>query len=389
MAPAPSPAAEMKFPSFSARAPYVGLAAALVGLLMVLFGLLSAARPPNEFYHTPLAGYDPPFDVVAGLLLFVLSFRIRKRSPVAWLFSIPVPILAGAIAVLSPNVLSIASTVASAALLAAIYPYRASFYIGSATGPEGTQLLLVVASLVSLLFGTVGAEWLGGRFEPHITSWGEAVYFTVATISTIGATYQPTTDTARWFEVTLILIGVGTFLSAIVVLFVPFLERRLSRIGERLERAQMQELERHVIVCGATPEAHATAIALREAGVRFVILTHDPAAVERLKEEGFRVHHGDPSVEEELSLVGVARARSLIVAQESDAANLLTVITARALQPDLRIVAVATAESSLAKLRRAGATESIGVVRVAAQLICAAALDDTPERKPHAPSVSR
>lgn len=373
--------------SFAVRAPFIGLAAGLVGLVMILLGLLAASRPPAELYHTPLAGYDPPFDVVAGLLFVVLSFRIRRRSPVAYIFSAMVPVLSGGIALLSPNPYSIASTVASAALVAAIYPYRASFYIGSATGPEGTQLLLLVASLLSILFGAVGARWLGAQFDLPITNWGEAVYFTVATISTIGAPYQPLTESARWFEVVLILVGVGTFLSAIVVLFVPFLEARLARVGERLERSQMQELDRHVIVCGSTPEAHATAIALREAGVRVLVLAADTAAVERLKTEGYRAHAGDPSVEEELQLVGLSRARALIVAQESDAANLLTVITARALQPDLRIVAVATAESSLAKLRRAGATESIGVVRVAAQLICAAALDESDPGKPHAHTV--
>lgn len=364
------------YPSFAARAPYIGVAATVVGLFMVAAGLVSAGRPPVELYRTPLAGYDPPFDVVAGLLLFLLSFRIQRRSPVTWIFTIPVPILAGAIAILSPNALSIASTVASVGLLAAIYPFRVSFYRGSATGPEGTELLLVFASLLSILFGTVGAEWLGSEFSPPVHGWGQSLYYTVTTISTIGGENQPTTPDARWFAIALILVGVGTFLSAIVALFVPFLERRLARLGARFERAQMEELERHVIICGTTPEAHAAAVTLRDGGVRAVILAADLAAAERLRAEGFRVHVGDPSVEDELRLVGIERARAMIVAQESDAANLLTVFTARALQPELRIVAVATADSSVGKLRRAGATEAIRVVRVAAQLICAAALDE-------------
>ncbi|HUJ78217.1 MAG TPA: NAD-binding protein [Thermoplasmata archaeon] len=378
MAEPPGGSPRRPFPSLARRAPYIGLAAAVVGGTLVALGALSALRPPTELYRTVFAGYDPPFDIVAGLLLVILSIRIARRSPVAWLFSIPVPILAGSIALLSPNVYSILSTGLSAAVIAAVLPYRSSFYIGSATGPEGTELLLEGASLFSVLFGSVGARWLGSQFSPPITNWGQSVYFTFATISTIGAEYQPATDGARWFDVALILIGVGTFLSAIVVLFVPFLERRLARIGEALERAQMQELERHVIVCGSGPEAHATALALRDANVRLVILTPEASTVDRLRAEGFRVHQGDPSVEEDLQLVGIGRARALIAAQETDAANLLAVITARALQPGLRIVAVATAESSVAKLRRAGATNSIRPARVAAQLICAAALDDHP-----------
>jgi voltage-gated potassium channel len=376
--------------SFAARAPYVAAGTAASGAVLVALGLYAATHHPADLYRTALSGYDPPFDVVAGLLLVLLSFWIRQRNPVAWIFSIPVPLLAGTIALLSPNVCSIVSTALAALVLASLYPYRASFYLGSATGPEGTQLLLAFATLITMLYGTVGAEWLGREFAPPIQGWGEAVYFTAATVSTIGAAYQPLTSDARWFVVALIFVGVGTFLSAIVALFVPFLEHRLARVGERLERAQMEELENHVIVCGATPEARETARALREAGVRFVILTPDPGAGERFQTEGFRVHPGDPSSEEELKLVGIDRARSLVAAQESDAANLLTVLTARSLRSDLRIVAIASgAESSLAKLRRAGATESIGVVRVAAQLICAAALDRSDERSPHPPTVPR
>jgi voltage-gated potassium channel Kch len=54
------------------------------------------------------------------------------------------------------------------------------------------------------------------------------------------------------------------------------------------------------------------------------------------------------------------------------------VITARGLQPKLRIVAVGSAPSSLAKLRKAGADEAISIVTVAAQLISAAALERRP-----------
>lgn len=119
-----------------------------------------------------------------------------------------------------------------------------------------------------------------------------------------------------------------------------------------------------------------------------MILAPDAAAIEHLRAEGFRCHVGDPSSEEDLKLVRIDRARALVVAQESDAANLLTVITARSLAPTLRIVAVASSESNLPKLRKAGATETIGVVRVAAQLICSAALEGRDTDRSRAPAVS-
>jgi voltage-gated potassium channel len=370
------------------RALALGWASAITGVALVLVGLLAAVRPVHELYHGGFAGYDPPFDAIAGVLLLVLSPRIRDRTPIAWFFSLLVPLLAGTVAILSPDVYSISAAVASSALVAVMYPYRGAFYRGSATSPQAIELMIGVVALFSLLFGIVGARRLGGDFTPPIGSWSEAIYFTITTISTNGSDINPLTPAARWFVVALILLGVGTFLSAVVVLFMPFLERRLERIGLRLERAQMQELGQHVIVCGASPEAVATARSLREQGIRVVIVSPDERVLEGLKAEGLRTHAGDPSSEEVLKLVGIDRARSLVACQDSDAANLLTVITARALQPQIRIVAVATSDQTLPKLHRAGANEAISVVGVAAQLMSAAALDAGDAGQPHAHSIA-
>jgi voltage-gated potassium channel len=361
----------------ASRAHWIGVGSASVGALLVALGVLSATAPIRPWYPSPLSGYDPPFDVIGGMMLLALSFRLGARRAIAWLFSLLVPVLTSAIAVLSPNPYSVASAVGATVLIVFIYPSRAGFYRGSSTGPEATQSAFVVASLLTVLYGMVGSRWLGSQFAPApgIQNWGEALYYTISTISTIGAQWVPTTSTARWFVVVLILVGVGTFLSLIVVIFGPFLEARLQRIGERLERSQMQELEQHVIVCGASPEAQATAHAVREAGVSLVVVAPDSRPIDLLRGEGFLTHLGDPSSEEDLKFVGIDRARSLVVAQESDAANLLTVITARGLQPRLRIVAIAAQESTLPKLLRAGANEAISVVTVAAQLVSASALE--------------
>jgi len=369
-----SPAPSVPGP-FSSRAPLLAAASAGVGLLLLVLGFVSAYLGPADVYRNALSGYDPPFDAVSGLLLLALSFRLRDRSPVAWLFSLLAPVLTVSIAVLSPNVFSITSAVAATVLVAALYPSRSGFFRGSGTGPEATELLVIVAALVTILFGMVGTRALGDEFQPPIRGWVESLYFTVATVSTNGTNYTPITDNARWFATLLIVFGVGTFLSAVVVLFLPFLERRLERIARQLERAQMEELSDHVIICGVSAQGRAIADALRAQGVRSVLLSSDSAAVERLRSEGYRVHDGDPSSEEELGAVGIPRARSLVAAGETDAETLLTVITARGLQPKLRIVAVGGAPSSLQKLRKAGADEAISVVTVAAQLISSAALE--------------
>ncbi len=356
----------------------LSLTAAATGVLLIALGTLSATFPPAELYRDAFSGYDPPFSVVAGILFIALAPRLYERTSVAWLVALLAPVLTCSAAALSPNPFSLASAAASVALVSGIYPYRSGFYRNHGGGQHATELAVVVAGLLSLLFGTVGARWLGGEFSPTVKGWAEALYFTVTTVSTNGSSIAPMTNTARLFVVALILLGVGTFLSAIVVVFVPFIERRLSGLSRRFEEARLHELQEHVIVCGASPEAHATARALRASGARAVIVSADSQALELLRNEGFRTHLGDPSSEGELRAVGIDRARAVIVAQASDAENLLTVITARALQPGVRIVAIATSDDTLPKLKRAGANEAVSVVGVAAQLMSSAALQGTP-----------
>ena len=74
------------------------------------------------------------------------------------------------------------------------------------------------------------------------------------------------------------------------------------------------------------------------------------------------------------SSAGVDRARGLVSALDCDANNVLTVLTARGLNPSLLIVARANSDSSESKLQRAGANrvvtpDSIGGHRLAIALL--------------------
>ena len=363
-------------------------ATAGVGVFLIAMGFLSSLLALPNFYNDFFAGYDPPFDAIAGTLLVAIAFRIPDRSVVAWLFSLFAPTLTVFAALVSPNPFSLASAVAACGLVILIFPYSIGFFRGTVSGPESTQLLVVVAALLSLLLGMAGARWLGDQFKPPIHGWTEALYFTVTTISTNGSEYAPQSANAAAFVVVLILLGVGTFLSAVVVLFLPFLERRLERIAQRLERAQMEDLSDHVVICGASAAARATAQSLRDDGVRSVFLSADSQAVDLLRGEGEAAHLGEPSNEEDLRAVGIDRARALVAADDSDAENLLTVITARGVQAGLRIVAVAASTATIAKLRRAGANEAISAVAVAAKLVSAAVLEPSTGGAQHTHTIS-
>ena len=78
-----------------------------------------------------------------------------------------------------------------------------------------------------------------------------------------------------------------------------------------------------------------------------------------LEEHGVRYVSGDPADESVLRQAGIDRARGLVCAVDSDAANVFITLTARALNPDLRIVARASEAASIDKLVRAGADEVV------------------------------
>lgn len=353
---------------------FLALAAVGTGAYLLVTGLVAALVNYPPFYDAALVGIDPPFFGVAGVVLLALSIRLREQSRVAWFFSTAAPALTFAMAALSPTVLSLGAALVSLAFLGALYGSRVRFYRGSLSGTEATQSAVLLGVLFSLLYGLVGARLLGGSFSPPIRGWNEALYFTVMTMSTNGTNMVPLTEAARLYSVVLVVLGVGTFLSAIIAFFVPFLERRVTNVTRRLERSQMEQLSRHVIVCGTSPEVRAIASSLRTAQVPSVVLAEKPAAVEALQRDGFRAVLGSPSSEETLTSLSPERARALVAADESDAENLLTVITARGLFPGLRIVALARDPATVTKLRKAGATEVVSLLSVAADMVRDASL---------------
>ena len=82
----------------------------------------------------------------------------------------------------------------------------------------------------------------------------------------------------------------------------------------------------------------------------------------------------DASREDVLKRVGIERARGLIAAVGTDAANVYTVLSARVLRPELFIVSRAETEDATIKLTRAGADRVISPYAIGAMQIAQTAL---------------
>lgn len=228
--------------------------------------------------------------------------------------------------------------------------------------------LVVLAALIAV--GTVGYVWIE-RYP-----WLDALYMTVITVATVGfGEIHPLSQVGRAFTIGLIVLGVGigawAFTNAVEVVLGQALWLSMQR---RKMRQSIEELSDHYVVCGYGRLGSRIVHDLRVRGEPFVVIECLEGTEEAFVAE--RIPHiiGDATLDEVLLRAGVTRARGLVAALNSDANNVLTVLSARGLNPELLVVARANSEESESKLLRAGADrvvtpDAIGGHRLALALL--------------------
>ena len=118
-------------------------------------------------------------------------------------------------------------------------------------------------------------------------------------------------------------------------------------------------LSGHYVICAYGRVGRAVTQELQRRNYSLVVIEAKQELEPLLAEHDVRYISGDPADETVLRQAGIERARGLICAVDSDAANVFIILTARALNPDLRIIARASERASIDKLMRAGADEVV------------------------------
>lgn len=98
---------------------------------------------------------------------------------------------------------------------------------------------------------------------------------------------------------------------------------------------------------------------LTEHGQRFIALDADPASVRSGRSGGFEVYYGDAARPEMLNACGLASARALIVTMDHPTKVDEVVKTARALRPDLILIARARDDRHATRLYALGVTDAV------------------------------
>ncbi len=217
-------------------------------------------------------------------------------------------------------------------------------------GKRLTRSILALAALMTL--GVLGYM--------RIEGWPllDSAYMTILTFTTVGYDeVRPLSSTGRVFNMFMMVVGVGIMLYILTSVVQIVVEEEILRtlFRRRRMRTQLAKLRNHYIVCGFGRVGREVALTLQQESIPLVVMDRNPDVLSEAEELGILGIEGDPTRDEDLLSVRVREAYGLVAAAGSDTDNVYITLTARGLNPNLRIVARATREDAEAKLIRAGA----------------------------------
>ncbi len=217
---------------------------------------------------------------------------------------------------------------------------------------------LQVSLLMLMMLVALGA--VGYMIIERMTMF-DALYMTIITITTVGfGEVSPLSAPGRAFTALLIVTGVVTATTALGNATSILLGQHLwQSLRERRMIGKLAAMRGHYIICGYGRMGKQVVRDLQARAQPFVIIEKDLSSRELLLNSETPHLIGDATDDEILRRAGILSARGLVTALDSDSDNIMTVLSARELKPDLLVVARATNSEAERKLRRAGADRVI------------------------------
>ncbi len=211
-----------------------------------------------------------------------------------------------------------------------------------------------------IMFGTVVFIMLEDM------SWIDALYMTVITIATVGfGEVQELSPQGRLFTILLILMGVGVATTVISNAFSIVVGPLLwSTLEQRRMKQKIIDLKNHYIVCGYGRMGRQIVHDLRARDEKFIVIDANAELEPILLDTQIPYLIGSAMNDDMLLEAGIERALGIVSALSDDASNVMTVLSARELNPQIYIVARVVRSESESKVRRAGANEVINPYQI-------------------------
>ncbi len=215
--------------------------------------------------------------------------------------------------------------------------------------PSGILLLFIFC------IGTTGYVVIEGW------SFLESAYMVVVTLFTVGfKEVHPLSRGGEIFTMAVIITGVGTAVYAGGKAVELIVEGELAGYQKRKRMdKKIKDLNGHYIICGFGRVGHQVAETFETEGVPYVVIDSKKEASDELEQKGALGVIGDATSDSLLTESGILKARGLVACSDSDVVNVFITLSARALNPDLFIVARAGLKDTEKKLLMAGANRVI------------------------------
>ncbi len=356
------------------------IAASLVAVLSLATGIANitvgvSVEPFGAYIPETLQTAAGFTGALTGFLMLVSTWALRRGLRAGWYATVALLPITAAQGLMQSSVYSLPLVFLSALTLPALLSSRERF--DRLVSLSTAQIAAILALTGTLVYGTVGAFVLREEFaDGEIETVADAFYYTIVTASTVGyGDITPVSQQARLFGISVVILGTASFAVALGSVLGPAIEARFSRALGTMTETEYELLEDHVVVLGFG-ELTEPLLEELQGDCRFVIVAEDRDRVRDLRDRGYDVAVGNPSDEEPLHTAGIEHARAVIVATNNDAEDALAILTARELNPEIRIVAAATVRDNVDKLRRAGADTVLSPAVIGGRLLVRSALGE-------------
>ena len=239
------------------------------------------------------------------------------------------------------------------------------------------KILMAILSLIIVLsIGTTGYWLIGGREYSVV----DCLYMTILTISTIGFTEVidlSNNPEGRMFTIVLALSGIGVLTYLLSNITASVVEGELNLVFRRKKMDKIiQKYRRHFIVCGANPVCKYIVEELHATQRSFVVVSMNKDKLAALLEPypGQAFLEGDATDNSVQLRAGIEKAEGLFAVTDDDNQNLVISLTAKQLNPAVKVVSRCSHAKNIEKMTKVGADSvvsaaSIGVLRMASVMV--------------------